>query len=383
MRLIGVTEGEQVAYKDCKVNRALNLFAALLFVFSNFNLYAQEVSGTARLVMEKPLPSPGRISATEFHRGMSYSSYNERDLVAKDSDAMLNYLKSLNVSHISLIVTWYQDNLGSDKMYPEDPQGGRTPVDEALSHAINKIHSLGMRVMLKPHLDVQAGDFRGHIPGSEEWFKNYEEFILRYAKFAQKYNVEIFCVGTELAGTSLRFAGNWRKLIKDVRRVYRGPLVYAANWDEYTKVPFWNDLDFVGIDAYFPLTSKNDPSREELIAAWEKRADEIENFLKNKDVNKPVIFTELGYRNIDGCNIKPWERKPAADTEDQKEQADCLDATMTALVHKSWFNGLYWWNSFPEDTDTLLGYTVKGKLVESVLSDWYKRKIIIPPAAIP
>ena len=324
-----------------------------------------------KLVMEEPLTSSGKISAKEFQKGISYSSYSESDLAAKESDAMLEYLKGLNITHVSLSVTWYQDTLESDKMYPEDPQSGRTPNDEALSHVINKAHALGLKVVLKPHLDVQAGDFRGNIPGDEEWFKNYEEFILRYAKFAAKYNVEMFCIGTELGGTPLKWEQDWRKLIKDVRSVYKGPLVYAANWDEYTEVPFWNELDFMGIDAYFPLTAKNDPSKDELIAGWEKRAGEIENFLKKKNINKPVIFTEVGYTSANGTNRKPWEAP--SQVEDQKDQAECLDAAMTVLTRKSWFRGLYWWNAFPQETDNPLGFTVKGKLAEGVLAGWYKK----------
>ena len=180
----------------------------------------------------------------------------------------------------------------------------------------------------------------------------------------------MFCVGTELGGTPLKWEAEWRKIIKEIRNAYKGPLVYAANWDEYTEVPFWNELDFMGIDAYFPLTAKNDPSKDELIAGWEKRAGEIENFLKKKNINKPVIFTEVGYTSANGTNRKPWEAP--SQVEDQKEQAECLDAAMTVLTRKSWFRGLYWWNAFPQETDSPLGFTVKGKLAEGVLAKWYK-----------
>ncbi len=344
-----------------RIGRETFIFIALTVAFCTlitFNLFAQEAQGP-----------------TEFQKGMSYSSYNERDLASKESDAMLDYLKTLNITYISLTVTWYQDALESDKMYPEDPQGGRTPTDEALIHAINRIHSLGMKAMLKPHLDVQTGEFRGYITGSEKWFKAYEGFILRYAKFAQTYNVEMFCIGTELGGTSSKWERNWREVVKGARKVYKGPLVYAANWDEYIEVSFWDEIDFVGIDAYFPLTSKNDPSKEELIAAWEKRTVEIEDFLKKRKINKAVIFTELGYRNVDGCNIRPWEWQANSDIEDQKEQADCLDAAMTVLTKKDWFRGMYWWNTFPQETDNPLGFTVKGKSAEGVLAGWYNKPI--------
>jgi hypothetical protein len=322
------------------------------------------------LVMEDPVASPGAIAKGEFQKGVNYSSYNEVDLAMKESDAMLEYLKTMNVAHVCIIVTWYQDTLESMTMAP-DPQGGRTPRDEALSHAINKAHSLGLKVMLKPHIDIQSGEFRGDIPGEEEWFRNYGEFILKYAKFAAKFNVELFCVGTELSGTPTKWEPNWRKIIKDVRGVYKGPITYAANWDEYKYVPFWNDLDFVGIDAYFPLTNKNDPAKEELVQAWKREAKQIEEFLKKKGINKPVIFTEAGYASADGANKRPWE--VTSKTEDQREQADCLDALMAVMSNRVWFSGLYVWNVFPQEVSSPLGFPIKGKLAEKVLAGWYSK----------
>lgn len=332
----------------------------------------RKVKEMIKLVLEKPLPSPGKIAKGEFHKGMLYSSYHENELAAKESDTILEYLKGQNIKHISLIVTWYQETLDSNKIFPESPQGGRTPVDEALSHAINKAHSLGMKVVLKPHVDVQTGEFRGDIPGNEEWFKNYNDFILRYAKFAAKYNVEMFCIGTELSNTSYsRWENRWRQIIKEVRKIYKGPIVYAANWDEYKDVSFWDELDYVGIDAYFPLTSKNNPAKDELIEGWTKRANEIENWLKEKNIKNPVIFTEIGYASADGANKKPWDIP--SQIEDQQEQADCLDATLTVLSKRNWFKGMYWWNTFPKEMESPLSFTIKGKKAEPILAGWYKR----------
>ncbi len=323
-----------------------------------------------KLVMEEPGASPGAIRPGEFQKGVNYSSYNEVDLALQESDEMLAYLKTINVTDVCIIVTWYQDSLESMSMSP-DAVGGRTPRDEALIHAINKAHSLGFKVMLKPHIDIQSGEFRGDIPGEEEWFRNYGDFILKYAGIAQKFNVELFCIGTELSGTPTKWEPNWRKIIKDIRAVYSGPITYAANWDEYKYVPFWNDLDYMGIDAYFPLTNKNEPSKDELTAAWKREADDIESFLKKKGINKPVIFTEAGYASADGANKRPWE--VASKTEDQREQADCLDALMTVMTNRVWFSGLYVWNVFPQDVSSPLGFPFKGKLAERTLADWYAK----------
>ena len=59
-------------------------------------------------------------------------------------------------------------------------------------------------------------------------------------------------VGTQLDRT-LHFEDDWRLIIATVRRYFEGTLTYAANWTDYEKVPFWDALDVIGIQAYFPL----------------------------------------------------------------------------------------------------------------------------------
>src|SRR5258707_524913 len=115
-----------------------------------------------------------------------------------------------------------------------------------------------------------------------------------------------FCVGVELKGaTTWEQEKNWRNLIKDVRAIYKGPLPYAANWDEYENVAFWDVLDYVGIDAYFPLTDHYNASKEQLVEAWEARANSLEGWLKKTGLKQPILFTELGYPSVDGANVQP------------------------------------------------------------------------------
>lgn len=330
------------------------------------------------LVFEEPLPSPASILKGEFQKGVGYIAYHETLLAQEASDELMEYLSQIGIKHISLITAWYQNNLESSKIYPEPREAGRTPCDEALAHAINKAHSLGMKVMLKPHLDVQTDEFRGYIypEDAKAWFKNYKKFILHYAELAAKYNVELFCIGTELGEMTLSTKENdefWNDLISEVRNIYKGPLVYAANHDEYEQVSFWENLDFIGIDAYFPLTNKNEPTEEELVSAWEKWASKIEEWRDKKKLVKPVIFTEIGYASSDGCNKEPW--KITSEIKDEAEQAQSLEAALLVMTKKDWFDGLYWWGYFPQTEATQLGYSLKGKEGEKVLSDWYRARI--------
>ncbi|MFH0764524.1 MAG: discoidin domain-containing protein [Candidatus Omnitrophota bacterium] len=315
--------------------------------------------------------SPGPITSGEFQKGINYTSWKPDELAGDTSDCSLIYLSQLGVKHIALMAVWYQADAASKKIYT-DPE--KTPSDESLSHAINTMHALGMKVMLKPHVDLADGEVRTNIISSEEWFASYKEFILHYARLAAKYNVELLCIGTELSNTSFsKWKAQWLDVIAAIRAVYKGPITYAANWDEYESVSFWTGVDYIGMDAYFPLTDKTNPTGEELVKGWEKNADVIETWLKDNKLNKPVIFTEVGYDTIEGSNKQPWRVLPtmAKYKESQDEQADCLEALFLALSKRPWFKGFYWWNYFPRPDIGPLGYTLRGKKGEKVLVEWF------------
>ena len=62
----------------------------------------------------------------------------------------------------------------------------------------------------------------------------------------------------------------WRQLIHDVRQVYDGPVTYAAHWDkEFSRIAFWDALDVIGINAYFPLDAPENATLQQLVAAWQ------------------------------------------------------------------------------------------------------------------
>ena len=328
----------------------------------------------AELKADSVIPSPGPVTLTEFQKGVNYTSWDRDELSEEMSDYSLAYLSSIGVTHIALMVVNYQEGAEMNKIYV-DPK--KTISDEALIHSINMIHALGMKVMLKPHVDLADEEARSNIIPSDEWFANYKTFIMHYADIAAKYNVELFCIGTELSNTTIiRWKDKWLDIINDIRKVYKGPLTYAANWDEYDTVSFWNEIEFIGMDAYFPLTDKVNPTKEELIAGWNKNADKLEAWLKEANLlNKPVIFTEVGYDTIEGSNKQPWRILPTLSkfAESQDEQANCLEALFVSLSNRSWFKGFYWWNYFPRPDIGPLGYTLRGKKGEKILTEWFSK----------
>jgi len=310
------------------------------------------------------------LSEKPVQQGIVYTSWMSDEFSSPASDFTLVKLKQMGFDTIAIMVPAYQKDLDSKEIFTNDYTNGDTPTEESIKHAIETCHKLGLRVLLKPHVDPRTNEARVNIMPSEEWFASYEKFILRYADLAQKNNVEIFSIGTELEATTFSaWETHWKNVIKKVREIYKGALTYSANWTEYKEVPFWQELDLIGIDAYFPLTSKDDASMEELVAGWNKHADDIEAWLKEKGlVEKGVVFTEVGYTSTKGTNRQPWVALTAE--EDQQEQADCLEATFEVFSKRPWFKGYYLWQYMPQERWSPLGFTINGKKAEEVVKKW-------------
>lgn len=109
-----------------------------------------------------------------------------------------------------------------------------------------------------------------------------------------------------------RLEAGWRAVIARARERFDGPLTYAANFDQYASVGFWDALDIIGINAYFPLRDRLDtPSVEArdaaLVRGWERVFEGIDAFRARSDLkDRPVLFTELGYTRRAGSTAAPW-----------------------------------------------------------------------------
>ncbi len=308
-------------------------------------------------------------------KGISYAAWWQGLYQAPDADRSLANLAATGAEWIALIVTGYQETVTSTTITRTSP---RTPTDADLIHVINEARSLGLKVMLKPHVDLNndPDHWRGQIRFDNEadwaaWFASYRNFINHYAELAQANGVDAFVVGVELAGTSGREA-DWRQVVAEVRERFSGPITYAANHGgEELAITWWDAVDYIGVDAYYPLTDENDPTVDELKAAWQERIVLLENL--SRRYGRPVIFTEIGYRSVDGANRAPWDWQRDG-TIDLQEQADCYQAVFESFWDQPWFLGVYWWMWW---TDPSIGgpaddsYTLYGKPAEQILRVWY------------
>ena len=245
---------------------------------------------------------------SDRHRGVSW--------VASRDTVLPRDFSELAARGVNWIVQtpfgWQADPSGPEVRGLEGERGWWGERDEGLERTAEYASAAGIRTMLKPHIwlsDRNADTWRGDIAMETEadwaaWFSEYADWILRYAALAERLDIEALAIGTELGGTVHREA-EWRALIRRIRSVYGGELTYAANWhDEYRDVPFWDALDWVGVQAYFPLSEHEFPSADVISAGWEEPLAELEEL--HRKTGKPIVFTELGYRSVPHAAREPW-----------------------------------------------------------------------------
>jgi uncharacterized membrane protein len=290
-------------------------------------------------------------------------------------------LRDTGANWMGLLVTWYQQDASSN-VIARHPDPNKDHTDARIRTAIRDAHSRGLQVMLKPHVDALNGQWRGDFNPSNAaaWFQSYTQFIVHYAQIAQEEGAELFCMGTEfktISGAANR--DRWVAVIGSIRNAYGGPLTYAANAtfpaDEFTSVSFWDQLDIIGLDGYFTLTDQNNPTLAQLISAWtsnrfgENIVAAVQNFASSRQ--KPLIFTEIGYKSTDGTNREPWNfgLSGAVDT---AEQRDCYEAAFTVWSQQStWMRGFFWWAwPVPPPAANDGDYNPRSKPAETVLRTW-------------
>lgn len=243
-----------------------------------------------------------------------------------------------------------------------------------------ELHKGGLEVMVKPQLWIRHGEYTGYLKmeTEEEWVileNQYRSFIMNYATIAQEQKTAIFCIGTELEQFVLNRPDFWVTLIKDIRKIYDGKLTYAANWDEYKRVTFWGQLDYVGIDSYFPVSDMQTPTVEDAKKGWGKWKKEISAFAKMQ--NKQILFTEWGYRSMDYTGKEPWVSGRDITSVNLEAQANATQAVFETFWNEDWFaGGFVWkWFIFHETSGGVTNnrFTPQNKPAETTIKNYYEK----------
>jgi Ca2+-binding RTX toxin-like protein len=328
----------------------------------------------------------------------------------------IDLIQGDGASQVVIVPTVYMDSLTSTRVYRDngDPGGyntdgaPRTESDGSIEAAINYAKSRGLEIIFKLHVNVQNGDWNALIGPPEgstqaqakkwadDWFASYKEAVVHYARLAQKNGVTAFAMGNECESmTGEKYREYWVDIIDAVREVYDGKLTYAATWTEALHVSFWDKLDYIGANPYISFTDSPNPTLQQLIDGWTKPSKFghvsqpiVDRFQENISAidalkrvalenGKKLIFTETGFRSLDGSNYDPWTWRSG--TVDVVEQANMFKAfykIITDEANEGWVGGYWLWNydagemvSDPSPDD---GYYTHGKLSDEVVEQYFK-----------
>ncbi|MGC1204174.1 MAG: glycoside hydrolase [Flavobacteriaceae bacterium] len=246
---------------------------------------------------------------------------------------------------------------------------------------IEALKEKNIKIMLKPQIWIGHGQFTGYVEmkNETEWATfeaSYSNFILEYAELAQETKAELFCIGTELQKFIENRPQYWNTLIKKIKTIYKGKLTYAANWNEFNKTPFWNQLDYIGVDAYFPVSDSKTPTFEECMEGWKQHKTHIKNLsIENK---KPILFTEFGYRSVDYSGKKPWVSDRSINQVNLEAQNNTTKALFETFWIEEWFAGGFIWKWF-HNHDKVGGennfmFTPQNKPAEAIIKYYYSLK---------
>ncbi|SFI66343.1 glycoside hydrolase family 113 [Microbacterium saccharophilum] len=245
-----------------------------------------------------------------------------------------------------------------------------TVTDEEITWAIREAHRLGMKVCLKPVVNVADGTWRAHIgffdwdvpnePSWTQWFASYRTFILDAARLAQDEQCAMLCIGCEMVRADGQEA-HWRALIADVREIYSGIVTYNCDKYQEDHVTWWDAVDVISSSGYYPVDQ------------WERQLDRIAPVVQA--AGKPFFFMEAGCPSRVGSAMLPndWALPGAPSG---SEQLAYYRVMFDACAAREWVGGFMLWDWPAElyglaDAETNDDYCPYGKPAGAWLRERY------------
>lgn len=362
--------------------------------------------------------NPNSLSSTNdnipYFTGVNGISYTvdigpngKRGLVRSETDGSLKKMYSDNIRYLEIVVRGTLSS-GSSSNISIDPNGLS---DDDLVYLIKSAKSNGITPIIKPQLFINgSANTRGEIgtnwdkETTDNWFNGYWQYLKQYVDISQNEKLPFLVIATELpniiydsGSTNNNYEKHWRDLIKNVRDNYSGKITYAANSESISNIKWWDAVDYIGVDAYFTISDKDNPSLEDIKSGWIDnslfRTKKAFNTNSNVNIvdslgalsikwNKPIVFTEVGYRSSTGAdsNIVNLDYKWLKKTINQELQANLYKGLFDSFRNKSWFKGIFAWSWYIGEIDVNdLSYQhmheIQGKSAEEVIKNEYQLHI--------
>ena len=328
--------------------------------------------------LPKPPPSKAFAKQLPYLKGFNFAHEGYQIYNGYTSDlavVSLNQMADINSNAMAIVpYSFMRDPNQPSWLHIKHGPGGEN--DEGVVHSLHSAKQLGMTTVLKPQIWIRRawpGDVK--MKSEADWqtfFENYHSWMRHYAMLAEIHEVDLLSIGVEFAKATLSREKDWRALIHKIRGIYSGPLTYSANWgDEFENLHFWDALDYIGLNCYYPLSKKNSPSKREMKSKWKSIVGKIEKVYST--YKKPIIFTEIGFRSVD----QPW-KNPHEHANgrafNESDQKLCYEIVFEGIKGKRWCHGILWWKwpsylHYRGEQNT--GFTPNNKITEEVIAEWF------------
>lgn len=329
-----------------------------------------------------------------FMKGITLNNFGARLDSANAKDVIQEHILPSGANYVALIPTcWTKDWNSTDVFCLDQNVSGLLPPmpDDELINAIRYLHGQGLRVLLKPQMlpEAEVLQSRNQVVGrywnESQWqafFASYTAYITHYARIAEDNHVDLFTVGSEQNDTTYREA-DWRQVIAAVRAIYHGKLTYASNSFNFEAghIKFWDALDYIGINGYYGMADKSEPSVADMEAAWVPMLQQMQDLSKQWD--KPIIISEVGARSVKNFTLL-WlkgQQDWINDAYDGQLQANYYTAMFESLKNQSWLKGIFIWDVYTDPSQAGFNdtaYTFIGKPAEPILDRYFGGQVIIP-----
>jgi len=335
-------------------------------------LHSQDVAAPTTQPDHVSVPPATPALVGQF-RGISLQLHNAEP--NHPYEEYIDEIAATGANTVCLVVTAYQENASSSSLFIE---ARKSPTRQRLKDLIAYAQRKGLHVALMPIVlleNPRAKEWRGKIePTSwDAWWEDYRNYVLHYAWVAEEAGVHVFVLGSELVSTETQ-TEPWRALIADVRKRYRGLLTYSANWDHYEVIEWWDQLDMIGMTTYYDLVDGENPTVAQLCEAWKKIKASVLKWQAR--IDKPLLFTEVGWPNQATCAQYPWDYYRATDKPDPRAQATCFEAFFKTWIDSPAVAGfLVWeWRNHPGQNGGLkdTSYIPRGKPAMKVISRYFQ-----------
>ena len=326
------------------------MFIALVVALASCGLPSNAIT-TATQTPKATLP-PG-VFRPDFERGMAFPRWGQHVYGITDTSWTPDVQEmqgQTGAQWIEMTINLYQQTYTSTSVFAA---AGTPSPDDVYIGALSA-REVGLHVFVEPILSVlgePADPWGGRVHFSsaaqaQRWFASYWATYRPYVVAAAQAGASQLSIGTEYDALENSFPDQWRWLLAQVRSVFSGPTTYAINHGSFAKpLPSWMtdpNLTYVGASMYRSLTNSPQQLTESQIEAlWKQQVLPLLDAL-SRQAGKPVVISEVGYRDSSDALFDPWIHQSSAPVDPQL-QAAAYQAAVRASLGDPHIQGIFFW----------------------------------------